>query len=491
MTVQQSTPTSDSPKKSFGKDVGKLVSGTVVALFVGICLTPIITRIFNPEMYGIAATFTSIVSIIVVIACMRYELAILLPKDDKDAGAILLACGAILICVCMVSLLGIWIFGDIIVRLLNVPELKDYLILIPIAVFIDGLYIALRYWNTRRVRFGTQATTQALQSVSASGFKVGFGSLGYVNAGSLILGQILGQGLGTLILLYQAVKYDLGIIRASYSLKNIQAQIIIYKKFPLFNIWAAFLNVVSWQLPVFMLSSFFSSAVAGLYALGYMMIHLPMNLIGNSISQVFLHRASVAKDNNLLSELAGDTCSTLLILAVLPFILLTLVGGDLFQIVFGTEWLEAGIFVQILGPWALVLFVTSPLTTISIVLEKQEINLIYNIILLMTRFASLLIGGIFGNVYLALFLFMASGLAVYGGICYLCVVVWAKASISTIWKQVNQPMVVSIGLAIIAFVVTLFPLSSLLTSIIAVLIGLIYLSYIVKTQPLIRAYLGR
>ena len=45
------SPDANTNKKSFGKDVGKLVSGTVVAQIVGICLIPIITRIFGPEIY--------------------------------------------------------------------------------------------------------------------------------------------------------------------------------------------------------------------------------------------------------------------------------------------------------------------------------------------------------------------------------------------------------------------------------------------------------
>ncbi|MDD4133107.1 MAG: oligosaccharide flippase family protein, partial [Methanocorpusculum sp.] len=174
--LQPVTPDTGS-KKSFGRDVGKLVSGTVIAQVVGICLTPVITYIFSPEIYGVASTFISIVSIIAVIACMRYELAILLPKDNTDAGAVFLACLIILVCVSLLSIFVMFFFGDSIAGRLNQPTLAQYLYLIPVAVLIDGLYTILRYWNTRRTRFGTQAATQALQSSSASGLKLGFGIL--------------------------------------------------------------------------------------------------------------------------------------------------------------------------------------------------------------------------------------------------------------------------------------------------------------------------
>lgn len=74
-----------SDKKAFGKDVGKLVSGTVVAQVVGIILIPIITRVFSPEIYGLATIFISIVSILTVVSRLRYELAILLPKGEEKS----------------------------------------------------------------------------------------------------------------------------------------------------------------------------------------------------------------------------------------------------------------------------------------------------------------------------------------------------------------------------------------------------------------------
>ena len=86
MTEEDIPINQNADKKSFGRDVGKLVTGTIIAQAVGICLTPVITRIFSPEIYGVASVFISIVSIQTVISCMRYELAILLPKNQKEAG---------------------------------------------------------------------------------------------------------------------------------------------------------------------------------------------------------------------------------------------------------------------------------------------------------------------------------------------------------------------------------------------------------------------
>ena len=73
-------------KTSFAGDVLKLVSGTTIAQLVGILITPVLTRLYAPEAFGTLALFTSITSILGVIACMRYELAIMLPESDEEVA---------------------------------------------------------------------------------------------------------------------------------------------------------------------------------------------------------------------------------------------------------------------------------------------------------------------------------------------------------------------------------------------------------------------
>ena len=52
-------------------------------------LAPVLTRLYGPEAFGFLALFTSITSIIGVVACMRCELAIMLPKTDEEAANLL------------------------------------------------------------------------------------------------------------------------------------------------------------------------------------------------------------------------------------------------------------------------------------------------------------------------------------------------------------------------------------------------------------------
>lgn len=490
-TPQDTKPAAaSSDKKSFGRDVGKLVSGTVIAQVIGICLTPIITRIFNPDIYGIASVFTSIVAIITVIACMRYELAILLPKDDKDAGAIFLLCLMILVGISLLCIPVMFIFGEFIAEIMGNESVIRYLFLVPLAVFIDGLYLALRYWNTRRKRFWTQAATQALQSVSANGLKLGFGAAGFVFPGSLIASQILGYGIGTAVLAVQAVRNDLKLIAGSCSLKNIKRQMMQYRKFPLFDTWSSFINTLSWQLPVLMLTGFFSPAVAGLYTLGFQMLHLPMSLVGNSISQVFYQRASVEKHTGNLGFVVEDVAAVLLLLSVLPFLALGIIGGDIFGLIFGSEWYDAGVYVQILCTWTIIWFVTSPLTMLFPTLELQSQFLRFNICNITARFLSLVIGGLSENIYLCLILFAGSGILTYG-IMGIYVLIKSGCSVKSLWRKVYKEIVISFlcicGLA----AVSITPVPRFILILTAMITVGVYGIYLLKKNALVRSYIGK
>src|SRR5947209_3080202 len=77
-----------SGRSSLLGDVAKLASGTAVAQLVGLLAAPLIARLFSPAAFGGLALFAAISGTISVIACWRYELAIVIPEKDQDAGVL-------------------------------------------------------------------------------------------------------------------------------------------------------------------------------------------------------------------------------------------------------------------------------------------------------------------------------------------------------------------------------------------------------------------
>jgi len=215
-----------------------------------------------------------------------------------------------------------------------------------------------------------------------------------------------------------------------------------------------------------------------------------MSLIGGAIAQVFFQRAAEAKREGTLDILVENVFRVLVIIGLFPILILTLIGGDLFSVVFGGLWQDAGIFAQILGIWTFIWFISSPLSTIYIVLEKQDFGFQYNVANLITRLLSLIIGGIMQSVYIALFLFGLSGIIVYG---YLCLSMMKFSGVS--WSRMKKIILPNlfyftpVGALLIGL--KIFNFNSIFLVFIACIITIIYYLYILKTDTQLRTILNQ
>jgi O-antigen/teichoic acid export membrane protein len=61
------------------------MTGTAIAQAIPIGISPILTRIYTPDNFGVFAIFFSITTIFGTIASARYELAVMLPEREEDA----------------------------------------------------------------------------------------------------------------------------------------------------------------------------------------------------------------------------------------------------------------------------------------------------------------------------------------------------------------------------------------------------------------------
>lgn len=435
MTTDTSSPLDTSqpkqPRTSFAGDVLKLVSGTTFAQALTVLAAPILARLYAPEAFGILALFNSVTAILSVIVCLRYEFAIMLPESDEEAVNLL---GVSVMFTILLSLVSLPLIGwgrEPLARWLNAPQLADYLWLVPAALFLGGVFKALNYWNSRTRHFGRLSIARVISATATTGTQLGAGLAGYATGASLLIANVIGSLVSTLVLGTQIWRDDKNLFARAIHWREMFVGLGRYRKFPLFDTWAALLNSASWQLPAFLLSTFFSTTVVGYYALGFRILQTPMGLIGNSIGQVFFQRAAEAQSQGKLAPLVENALRRLVAIGLFPMLVLTVIGSDLYIVIFGLQWEEAGIYTQILSVWAFFWFISSPLSTLFGVLEKQEFSLVLNIFIFSTRFIALGIGGLLGDARLAVFLFATSGVLVYG---YVGLSITAAAGVA--WSRV-------------------------------------------------------
>jgi O-antigen/teichoic acid export membrane protein len=422
-----------------------------------------------------------------VVACLRYELSIMLPKTDEEAANLLGLSLFFVLIITGFSALIIFGAGDEVVSLLNSPGLKKVLWLIPLSVLISGTFLALNYWNSRTKHFGRLSIARLISSVSAQSTILGAGYAGFVSGGVLIGSRILGQLVSTLFLGGQIWQDDGLLFKKTIRWEKMIAGLRRHRNFLVYGTGSALLNTASQQMPVLLLSFYFSPKIVGFFALGKTVLSIPMSMVGAAISQVFFQKASEAHNHiGNLSEVVEEVFKRLVSIGIFPILLLTLIGQDIFIVAFGAPWSEAGVYMQILGLWIFFQFISSPISTLFAVLEKQSYGLFFNVLLFCTRAVSLIVGGMTGNVRLTLFLFATTGIACYGFLCFWLI---SKAGVSilrTLFHIIKYSICSSPLLIIIA--VAKYPLGVQETGVMLLGLGslLLYYALVIKSDEELR-----
>ncbi len=388
----------------FIKNVLTLVSATSIAQAIALFIYPVLSRIYTPAEHGFFALYMSIISITAIISTGKYELATMLPKNEEEGASITFLSILISFAVSIIFLLIIVFFNNKILLLLGCPELKNWLWFVPLSTFLVGLFQSINYWSNRNKYYRNIAGANLSQSISNSAVKLSTSNV-LSGGGGLILGAIIGQVTGAMYFLNRLIKRDLQVFKR-VNLGMLKKSVKRYSLFPKYNMPHSLANNFSSSLPIFVISSFFTPEFVGYYSFGFMMINRPMNLLTASFTQVFSQKIIELFNNGQeVSKKIKGFVKRLLLIAILPFSLAAIFGPTLFTIIFGENWVEAGIIMRILLPWLFVVFLSSPLSFLPDMLSRQKMAMWIDFIKFFLRIIALGIGVKMNDIYVALYFF--------------------------------------------------------------------------------------
>ncbi len=370
-------------RSEYTRNIVTLVTGTALAQAIPIAITPILTRVYTPADFGVYALFISIVSMVSVFVTGRYELAILLPKNDKDALNLLkLSCliSTIVSCFCFVVVV---LFNEDIASLFGNSDISMWLYFAPFTIFLSGIYQSVTLWLNRKKEYKCLAINRISQSAAAASSNLAFGFLKMGSMG-LILGQVIGQMIATYSALLALWRKERGLLRKT-NLLALYALLKRYRKFPKVDVPSALLNVSSHQVIHVLFNSLFNATIAGYFYLAQRILAIPVSVLSSAVSSVFQEQAS--KDYKMYpggaKKIYIRTFNQLFVMSFLPALIGFFYAEEVFVFVFGGEWRHAGIYAEILTPMLFLQFISSPLSFMFYIGERQELNL-YNQGLLLT-----------------------------------------------------------------------------------------------------------
>ncbi|MEX0822415.1 MAG: lipopolysaccharide biosynthesis protein [Rhodothermales bacterium] len=395
-------------RDGFRGPVVTLLSGTAVTLVLSYLAVPILTRLFTPEQFGISDYFVMMVSVLVTIASLRYEDAMMLPDDRARAASVFRL--ALLLAVATSALVAIaTLWGRELAAALRVEAVAPWLWLLGPTLLLMRFTRLSEVWLSREKAFRTITLGDVANKVTMLSSRLGAGAATTLGAGGLIGGFAVGQlasGLYYLTALWRSDTSPLRTLPAPGKLRFVASR---YRRFPTFALPSSLLNSIVARLPVLLLPVYFGFEAVGLFGRAFVALAVPLSLIGTAVSQVFFVHAAEAYREGRLAPLTDTVHARLVMLGIFPTIVLVLAGPQLFEFVFGGEWRIAGTYEQYLAPWFFLSGVASPLTRLFDVLEQQRTELLISLGTSVALTSALVIGGQAGDIVLTIGLIALAG----------------------------------------------------------------------------------
>jgi O-antigen/teichoic acid export membrane protein len=390
-----------------------VLTGTALAQIVPFVTMPFVTRMLAPKELGPYLVWMSIVSIITVFVSLRLDMAIFNADTVSKMRLILQAScvfGIIIIIIFLIASVAVNQQFNSLVKYLNLEKWRTEAILM---AFIYSVCMVFQNAYLYGAFFHRLAGSRIAQSVA-----IAVSQLFAINMGWGVPGIIFTQiGLTlivALILVWDVCrKYDLRIFELKS--RELMGALVENWRFPIFSMPADLISLFAGQLPTFVLAARFGMESAAQYALMNKVLGVPIRLLSNSVLSVFKEEAGrFYRETGNCEEVFITTFKRLILLGLVPFVILFLVSDVIFFRYFGSEWKDAGIYYKILAPMFYLQFISSPLSYVLYISNRQAGDLIWQVLVMVMTLAAFYLSN---SVLSAMKIYAAGYSALY--ICYL------------------------------------------------------------------------
>ena len=362
-------------KDALWTNIIKIFSSSVLSSLITMGLSPLVSRIYTTGAFGVYAIIFATASILSELVTLKYERAILLPEKNEDAISVFWLSTILALLFSSGLYIPIYFFEETILNFHNVE--KSLLIyFLPIISFvlasnvcIVNLIIKLKYYNL-------MTSNRIYISLILNGMIIIFGYLKFEDLG-LIISYTLSNLFSSIILLIGIYKkHDLFTLKYN----EIKFWAKRYLNFPKFYIPSVAVESSAFNLPNFVFMRIIGASFLGNYNMSNRIINTPMGLIGNAIRTVFnqtIAEAYVTKKTHI--KVFIDNFYRLFLIAIIPVTIIFIWGPQLFSLIFGDNWYDAGMIARYLAPVFLFRFVSSPLSAVLTIYEKLNYDLFIQI----------------------------------------------------------------------------------------------------------------
>ncbi|MBR2493717.1 MAG: oligosaccharide flippase family protein [Paludibacteraceae bacterium] len=280
------------------RNTSVLLSGNILAQIITLAAYPIISRIYLPDEMGTLNLFVSIFAILVLLANAEYQNVLVFHKNEKDLPSVFAVCLGCVVLVSTLVLISVP-FSEEIASLFGSADLADWYYLMPIYVAATAIWNICDSLIIRKKLFKYISIYLILLALYNVGLKILLGNLGWSTAG-LIISAVSGSVIILLLVLLFAQQRD-KLFSSLGTRPTWDSTIAIareYIKFPKYSLSRKTINLLAKSLPIFLLSASFGMTEIGLYSMGLVLAHTPINVACGSLYKIMFRFVSEKVWNN-------------------------------------------------------------------------------------------------------------------------------------------------------------------------------------------------
>lgn len=381
-------------RNSFSQNITFTLSGNFIAILITFVFTPIATRIYPPEAYGVFAFFMALSQNLGSVATLQLTRAFVLPRDEGTFKGLFLTAIAFCVACSGLSMLVAIAFGRDLLFYFNAPEVGPYLLFVPLVVFLSSSNDIVRSWAIRVKAFarGSYAKVGATIGSRITGVAVGLGTSG--SPVGMVAGEIVHYVADTASLLTSRIGKMLLAIR-TFKVNDVLRTLRQFRSYPTYILPSHFAAGVATQLPIYFLMAYFDSDMVGHYAIANRMLSIPALMLTTSLAPVFLQRVSEQyhQGQEQIPSLVGRLVRWLLVLTLIPFLILINFSDSFFALFLGSQWRTAGLLAMLLAWYYPLYIVASSLAPLFRVFGKERLIFVFSMIQVVVVALGFWIGG--------------------------------------------------------------------------------------------------
>ncbi len=337
--------------------------------------SPLLTRLYTPEMFAYFGYVISLATVILPLASLQYEYAILLTKLKRVTHLLLRLCVKL-----VVVIASILLCVSLIVRLCcSAININSEIVII--GFFILLLQGVLQVYTIFLISSGKTASVahgKLIQNIIMVAVQISLPLIFVHSATALLFGLVVG-----LFCNFIYFRFCMDAIscrsRVQFTKRRLFFLLKRYYKLPLFSSGAVFIETASTLMPVFLIGPIYGANALGVYFLVYRVFIAPVGLLNMAVSKVMLKELSDRVKNKVnIMPLFINTSIVLACIAIF-YLMIMLYMSTYVSLIFGDEWRVAKPVLKILAPSIAITLCVSPLSAIFMLLNRNAVDFVWQL----------------------------------------------------------------------------------------------------------------